>query len=146
MHPSNQSQAQPQTQAQPNTSNASSTIPARAPPGAPGRNYLNTYLAPYLRNGMTNVLEVTPEYPLRWLGEYLISQSLIYEGGTDEKGIVERFIYEEHGAAFKGLRPESTVAAVQTAVRDTNLVNGVQGDRTGGQNGTVGEDTEMDGS
>lgn len=33
------------------------TYPARAPPGAPGRNYLNTHLAPYLRNGMNNILD-----------------------------------------------------------------------------------------
>lgn len=111
--------------------NTDNTInyPTRAPPGAPGRSYLNTHLAPYQRTGMSKILDVKPQYPLRWLGEYLISQSLIHEGGTDEKGVVERFIYDEHAAAVKKWRPDSTPARVENADRDVRDdargVNGV---------------------
>lgn len=40
------------------------TYPARAPPGAPGRNYLNTHLAPYLRTGMNSILDAKCVSPL----------------------------------------------------------------------------------
>ena len=54
MAPSVQSQPQIQTN---NATNTTASHPARAAPGAPGRNYLNTHIAPYLRNGMTNILD-----------------------------------------------------------------------------------------
>lgn len=40
--------------------NTDNTInyPTRAPPGAPGRSYLNTHLAPYQRTGMSKILDV----------------------------------------------------------------------------------------
>ncbi|ERF70176.1 hypothetical protein EPUS_00364 [Endocarpon pusillum Z07020] len=153
MPPSVQPQSQSQPQPQPQTPNNNqstttaaigSSYPPRAAPGAPGRNYLNTHLAPYLRTGMTKILDAKPQYPLRWLGEYLISQSLIHEGATDEKGVVERFIYDEHGAAVKRLRPESTIAAVggSDQIMGDGAVGGVAV-----ETGEAGrEDTEMGGS
>ncbi|KAF7510872.1 hypothetical protein GJ744_005702 [Endocarpon pusillum] len=152
MPPSLQPQSQSQPQPQPQTPNnnqsntaAGSSHPPRAAPGAPGRKYLNTHLAPYLRTGMTKILDAKPQYPLRWLGEYLISQSLIHEGATDEKGVVERFIYDEHGAAVQRLRPENTIAAAaggSDQVMGDGAVDGVALET--GEART--EDTEMGGS
>lgn len=57
---------------------------------------------------------------------------------------MERFIYEEHGAAVKRLRPESTTAAVggSDQVMGDGPVDGVAA-----ETGEAGrEDTEMGGS
>ena len=48
-----------------------------------------------------------PANPLRWLGEYLIAQSFIYEGGTDDSGITGAFAFEDHVAQIKKMRPEA---------------------------------------
>ena len=72
MPPSLPFQPQPQPlplpQPQTPTNNQSTTAvgssyPPRAAPGAPGRNYLNTHLAPYLRTGMTSILDVKSAVP-----------------------------------------------------------------------------------
>lgn len=65
---------------------------------------------------------------------------------------MEHFIYEEHGAAVKRLRPESTTAAVgqgpDQAMADGG-VNGVEPGKDGAREEAKGvgdEDTQMEGS
>ena len=57
---------------------------------------------------------------------------------------MERFIYEEHGAALKRLRPDSTIAAAggSNQVMGDGAVDGVAAET--GEEGR--EDTEMGGS
>ena len=41
------------------------------------------------------------QYPLQWLGEQLILQSIVYEGNPDSTKIRERFVYD-HEVAGEG--------------------------------------------
>jgi hypothetical protein len=67
--------------------------------------------------------------------------------------VVEHFIYEEHGAAVKRLRPESTTATPAGQGPDQAMadggVNGVEPGKDGGREEAKGvgdEDTQMEGS
>ncbi|KIX01662.1 uncharacterized protein Z518_09388 [Rhinocladiella mackenziei CBS 650.93] len=59
----------------------------------PLRDYLNTRVAPFLKKAVTESLGVEAEFPLQWLGECLIHQSILYEGNPDRTNIRERFLY-----------------------------------------------------
>lgn len=102
------------------------------------------------------MLSCSAEYPLHWLGEFLIHQSLLYEGNPDQTKIRERFLYSfedpkpalEHGGAQvdavaattrstasptpgAGVGPgvHAAVEAERDADRDTDAVmtNGISG-------------------
>lgn len=74
-----QAQAQAQAHAPAATPTQSSGPP---PPGAPGRNYLNKHLAPYLRTGMTNVLNERSVPPLLQLSHI---RSILTSDMTDPR-------------------------------------------------------------
>ncbi|KAK6379693.1 uncharacterized protein PV06_00411 [Exophiala oligosperma] len=59
----------------------------------PLRDYLNARVAPFLKKAITESLGVEAEFPLQWLGECLIHQSILYEGNPDRTNIRERFQY-----------------------------------------------------
>ncbi|RMZ92334.1 hypothetical protein DV736_g427, partial [Chaetothyriales sp. CBS 134916] len=59
----------------------------------PLRDYLNLRIAPFLKKALTESLDKEPEYPLQWLGECLINQSILYEGNTEAEKLKERFRY-----------------------------------------------------
>jgi len=59
----------------------------------PLRDYLNARVAPFLKKAITESLGAEAEFPLQWLGECLIHQSMLYEGNPDRKNIRERFSY-----------------------------------------------------
>ncbi|RVX69182.1 hypothetical protein B0A52_07158 [Exophiala mesophila] len=60
----------------------------------PLRDYLNARVAPFLKKAITESLGVEAEFPLQWLGECLIHQSILYEGNPDATNIRERFAYK----------------------------------------------------
>ncbi|EXJ88435.1 hypothetical protein A1O1_05365 [Capronia coronata CBS 617.96] len=60
----------------------------------PLRDYLNARVAPFLKKAITESLGVEAEFPLQWLGECLIHQSILYEGNPDRTNIRERFLYK----------------------------------------------------
>ncbi|KAH0832758.1 hypothetical protein AYO21_00338 [Fonsecaea monophora] len=60
----------------------------------PLRDYLNARIAPFLKKAITESLNAEAEFPLQWLGECLIHQSILYEGNTDRTNIRERFLYK----------------------------------------------------
>ncbi|KIW17096.1 hypothetical protein PV08_04287 [Exophiala spinifera] len=60
----------------------------------PLRDYLNARVAPFLKKAITESLGVEAEFPLQWLGECLIHQSILYEGNPDRTNIRERFQYK----------------------------------------------------
>ncbi|KAI1618087.1 hypothetical protein EDD37DRAFT_255781 [Exophiala viscosa] len=68
-----------------NTSNNRQQVPLR--------DYLNARVAPFLKKAITQSLDVEAEFPLQWLGECLIHQSILYEGNPDRTNIRERFLY-----------------------------------------------------
>lgn len=45
--------------------------------GSETRKYLNTYVTPYLLNGMRMIAKEQPDEPLKILGQYLIEQNEI---------------------------------------------------------------------
>ncbi|KPI43543.1 uncharacterized protein AB675_7128 [Cyphellophora attinorum] len=59
----------------------------------PLRDYLNARIAPFLKKAMTESIGSEAEFPLQWLGEHLIHQSLLYENNPDATNIRERFRY-----------------------------------------------------
>lgn len=63
-----------------------------------------------------------PSPPNSYLSEYLIVQSLLREGRTDETGVLEEFIYEEHGMTAKRPKPRATTMVVQSV--DAELERG----------------------
>ncbi|KIW22994.1 uncharacterized protein PV07_11230 [Cladophialophora immunda] len=60
----------------------------------PLRDYLNARVAPFLKKAITEGLGAEAEFPLQWLGECLIHQSILYEGNPDHTNIRERFLYK----------------------------------------------------
>ncbi|KIX98936.1 uncharacterized protein Z520_05397 [Fonsecaea multimorphosa CBS 102226] len=60
----------------------------------PLRDYLNARVAPFLKKAITESLNAEAEFPLQWLGECLIHQSILYEGNPDRTNIRERFLYK----------------------------------------------------
>ncbi|OAP63703.1 hypothetical protein AYL99_02930 [Fonsecaea erecta] len=60
----------------------------------PLRDYLNGRVAPFLKKAITESLAAEAEFPLQWLGECLIHQSILYEGNPDRTNIRERFLYK----------------------------------------------------
>ncbi|EXJ73997.1 uncharacterized protein A1O5_02291 [Cladophialophora psammophila CBS 110553] len=60
----------------------------------PLRDYLNARVAPFLKKAITQSLDAEAEFPLQWLGECLIHQSILYEGNPDRTNIRERFLYK----------------------------------------------------
>ncbi|KIW87711.1 uncharacterized protein Z519_11685 [Cladophialophora bantiana CBS 173.52] len=78
----------------------------------PLRDYLNTRVAPFLKKAITQSLDAEAEFPLQWLGECLIHQSILYEGNPDRTNIRERFLYK-----FEDPKPQESadVAAASPA-------------------------------
>lgn len=58
------------------------------------RDWLNTRLSPFLKKAIIESLDSEAEYPLQWLGEHLIQQSILFEGNPDTTNIRERFVYK----------------------------------------------------
>ncbi|RMZ74895.1 hypothetical protein DV737_g5642, partial [Chaetothyriales sp. CBS 132003] len=96
----------------------------------PLRDYLNTRIAPFLKEALTESLDKEPEYPLQWLGECLINQSILYEGNTEAEKLKEHFRYtfpppahEEtattNGQETNATRCESAEAALPTLSEPT---------------------------
>ena len=50
------------------------------------------------------------EFPLQWLGECLIHQSMLYEGNPDRTNIRERFVHK-----FEDPKPEEQYVPAETA-------------------------------
>ncbi|RMZ84933.1 hypothetical protein DV738_g431, partial [Chaetothyriales sp. CBS 135597] len=67
--------------------------PSQSRQQVPLRDYLNVRIAPFLKKGLTESLDKEPEYPLQWLGEYLINQSILFEGNTEAEKLKEHFRY-----------------------------------------------------
>ncbi|KIV84891.1 hypothetical protein PV11_00641 [Exophiala sideris] len=74
----------------------------------PLRDYLNARVAPFLKKAITQSLDVEAEFPLQWLGECLIHQSILYEGNPDRTNIRERFLY-----TFEDPKPQDEVVPAQ---------------------------------
>ncbi|KAJ9615569.1 hypothetical protein H2200_001644 [Cladophialophora chaetospira] len=83
------------------TSNAANTRQQ-----VPLRDYLNARVAPFLKKAITESLGAEAEFPLQWLGECLIHQSILYEGNPDRTNIRERFLYK-----FDDPKPQEVVNA-----------------------------------
>lgn len=45
------------------------------------------------------IVSCRAQYPLQWLGERLIQQSILFEGNPDSTSIKERFLYNHESAA-----------------------------------------------
>ncbi|KIW65274.1 hypothetical protein PV04_07547 [Phialophora macrospora] len=81
------------SQAVPNTPSVISNA-ANIRQQVPLRDYLNARVAPFLKKAITESLNAEAEFPLQWLGECLIHQSILYEGNPDRTNIRERFLYK----------------------------------------------------
>lgn len=57
------------------------------------RQYLTTHLSPSLKNGMVQACRAQPENVLRYLGEYLIAQS-IRKDPSQNTDITQHFLYD----------------------------------------------------
>ncbi|KAL2444532.1 hypothetical protein ABEF95_017000 [Exophiala dermatitidis] len=79
----------------------------------PLRDYLNARVAPFLKKAITESLGVEAEFPLQWLGECLIHQSILYEGNPDRTNIRERFLYK-----FDDPKPQSEATSATTHPED----------------------------
>lgn len=103
------------------------------------RDWLNTRLAPFLKRAITESLdsEYAPsvfsfprpcrvvrsgltrysraQYPLQWLGEHLIQQSILFEGNPDSTSIKERFLYNHDNATKSGQGQGSGDVPVQSS-------------------------------
>src|ERR1700761_3441204 len=105
----------------------------------PLRYYLNTRVAPFLKKAITESLDAEyvsshatamashirasdkvaekltwpnrAEFPLQWLGECLIHQSILYEGNPDRTNIRERFLYKFDDPKPPEPAPTEAVAA-----------------------------------
>jgi len=99
----------------------------------PLRDYLNSRIAPFLKKAMTQSLEAEAEFPLQWLGECLINQSLLYEGNPDSTKIKERFRYNfdvvestqepEQNPTTNGMDTTSMASAAEVADAATSLTS-----------------------
>ncbi|KAK4938613.1 hypothetical protein LTR10_020964 [Elasticomyces elasticus] len=74
----------------------------------PLRDYLNARVAPFMKKAITQSLDVEADFPLQWLGECLIHQSILYEGNPDRTNIRERFLY-----TFEDPKPQGESAPPQ---------------------------------
>lgn len=115
------------------------------------RDWLNVRMAPFLKQAITQALEdrrgdgwflvfalLTSEdrqvlYPLQWLGEQLILQSVQYEGNPDVSNIRERFLYEHRSNNGRVVSaPTETIDVPVEALQKTVLK-----DTKGGQQDSV---------
>ncbi|KAK5467849.1 hypothetical protein LTS15_000822 [Exophiala xenobiotica] len=71
----------------------------------PLRDYLNARVAPFLKQAITESLGAEAEFPLQWLGECLIHQSILYEGNPDRTNIRDHFLYK-----FENPKPSEQAA------------------------------------
>ncbi|KAJ9656893.1 hypothetical protein H2198_004646 [Neophaeococcomyces mojaviensis] len=79
------------------------------------RDWLNTRLAPFLKRAITESLDSEAQYPLQWLGEHLIQQSILFEGNPDSTSIKERFLYNHDNATKSGQGQGSGDVPVQSS-------------------------------
>ncbi|KAK5084330.1 hypothetical protein LTR05_005406 [Lithohypha guttulata] len=82
------------------------------------RDWLNTRLSPFLKQAIIKSLESEAEYPLQWLGEQLILQSITFEGNPDSTNIRERFLYKHEPDARQSQTAASSTSD-NTANADT---------------------------
>ncbi|KEF63757.1 uncharacterized protein A1O9_01735 [Exophiala aquamarina CBS 119918] len=86
----------------------------------PLRDYLNARIAPFLKRAITESLGVEAEFPLQWLGECLIHQSIQYEGNPDHTNIRERFVnkFEDPKPEEHPVNGDSPTLAVAPAAQE----------------------------
>lgn len=66
------------------------------------------------------------QYPLQWLGEHLIQQSILFEGNPDATGLRERFVYDHEPKPLKPQGDTLMAPQVQQAQAQPQAVQSQQ--------------------
>ncbi|KAL9624032.1 MAG: hypothetical protein Q9160_001785 [Pyrenula sp. 1 TL-2023] len=86
------------------------------------RQYLTTHLSPSLKSGMVQACRAQPENVLRYLGEYLIAQSILKDP-SQNTDITQHFLYDhsepQQTPAPPIQAPIQTTAPVDEAAKST---------------------------
>ncbi|KKY27221.1 hypothetical protein UCRPC4_g01204 [Phaeomoniella chlamydospora] len=107
--------------------NNSMANPSGLGAGAPVRNFLNTSVAGWVKRAMLAVWDAKPQYPLTWVGEYLISCDIKYNNApaTDAQ---KHFLYHPNGITSPA--EEAANEASAQAPVNTTATNGHVSDAT----------------